>query len=320
MASTSPPPAIQPTPHAAPRPQDEPREITIVSHSNLYYWWPVWVFGFIMAIVTYFEGYVMAVVPYVPDKTGVAVDANATIEVPVRGANGEPEKNDKGEVIMHQPSELKDQLIVYAPQSADKAHVGVPVKDNKEGEPPYLRVSPHKGVGVVFVFVLLMVVFITNVPLRGMWSVLVIVVAVALVVFFILLGWIETILHLLYLLDIRINMGGYITISLFLLLIWLVALLIFDKQRYITVTPGQLSVCEEIGGGQQCYSTNGMTLQKQRSDFFRHYVLGLGSGDLIIRTSGAQRTEIDLPNVLFINAKVRQIENLLKTTNVIETK
>ena len=111
-------------------------------------------------------------------------------------------------------------------------------------------------------------------------------------------------------------MAGYMTISLFLLIIWLIALLIFDKQRYITVTPGQLKVCDEIGGGEQVYGTDGMTMQKQRSDFFRHYVLGLGSGDLIIRTTGAQAHQIDLPNVLFINAKVRQIENLLKTKNV----
>ena len=179
--------------------------------------------------------------------------------------------------------------------------------------------SPSKTLGVVFTFVLLMVIFITNVPLRGMWSVLVIVVAISLVVFFILLGWIDAILHALYLLDVRINMAGYMTISLFLLIIWLVSLLLFDKQRYICFTPGQFKVCDEVGGGEQVYSTDGMTLQKQRSDFFRHIVLGLGSGDLVIRTSGAQAHHIDLPNVLFIGAKVREIEHLLKTKNVIET-
>ena len=310
MASTSPPPAPapQPPPHAAPRPQDEPREITIVSHSNLYYWWPVWAFGFLMAVITYFQGYVMAVFP--AKDVSAAVHADVTIKTHTQ--------SDKGEHINE--ATLTDQVVVYAPQKEDKAFAGVPVKENNEVEKPHLRVSPNQYVGVVFVFILLMTIFITNVPLRGMWSLLVIVVAVALVVIFLLLHWMETLLSYLYMLDVRINMAGYMTISVFLLIIWLVALLIFDKQRYITVTPGQLSVCEEIGGGQQCYSTNGMTLQKQRSDVFRHYILGLGSGDLIIRTSGAQAHQIDLPNVLFINAKVRQIENLLKTTNVIETK
>ncbi len=295
------------TPSLAPRPKAEPNQVTIISHSNLYYWWPVWVVGFVMAIITYFDGYVMAVLP----AKGVQAAVDATVTVATHT------QNDKGEKSTNETTH-NDQVVVFAPQAADPRHYGQPVVDNK-AEPPYLRVSPSKTLGVVFTFVLLMVIFITNVPLRGMWSVLVIVVAVSLVIFFILLGWIETILHALYLLDVRINMAGYMTISLFILIIWLVSLLVFDKQRYITFTPGQFKVCDEVGGGEQVYSTDGMTLQKQRSDFFRHYVLGLGSGDLIIRTAGAQAHQIDLPNVLFINAKVRRIEKLLKTKTVIET-
>ena len=299
MATASPPPL--------PRSKSEPNQVTIISHSNLFYWWPVWLVGFVMAIITYSEGYVMAVLP--AKGVAAAVDAGVTVTTHTQNDKREETTNDTPQ---------GPQVVVYAPQSEDPRHYGQPVVDNK-AEPPYLRVSPSRTLGVVFTFVLLMVIFITNVPLRGMWSVLVIVVAVSLVVFFILLGWIEIILHALYLLDVRINMAGYMTISLFLLVIWLVSLLVFDKQRYITFTPGQVTVCEEIGGGQQVYSTDGMTLQKQRSDFFRHVILGLGSGDLIIRTSGAQAHHIDLPNVLFIGAKVREIEHLLKTKNVIET-
>jgi hypothetical protein len=300
MASTS--------PSFLPRSKGDPNQITIVSHSNLYYWWPVWVVGFVMAIITYFDGYVMAVLP--AKGVAAAVDADLTIATHTQ--------NDKGEKTNSETSH-NNQVVVYAPQSSDPRHYGQPINDKNQAETPYLRVSPSKTLGVVFTFVLLMVIFITNVPLRGMWSVLVIVVAISLVIFFILLGWIEIILHALYLLDVRINMAGYVTISLFLLVIWLVSLLIFDKQRYITFTPGQFKVCDEVGGGEQVYSTDGMTLQKQRSDFFRHVILGLGSGDLIVRTAGAQAHHIDLPNVLFIGAKVREIEQLLKTKTVIES-
>ena len=316
--STAPPP---PTP-IMPRAKKEPNELTIVSHSNLYYWWPVWAFGFIMALITWWEGYVMAVVPQGKDKeTGVAVDANLTVRTPAR--------NDKGEPIMEGEKQKFDEanhegvVVLYGPAAGDKADV---YHEGQGGErrpktpaPTLLHMSPHKGLGVVFILVLLLVISITNVPLRGMWSVLIIVVVVATTIVFIVLGWWEVILGWLWMLDIRINMGGYLTISITLLFLWLAALLFFDKQRYVTVTPGQFKVCDEVGGGEQVYSTDGMTLQKQRSDFFRHYVLGLGSGDLIIRTTGAQAHHIDLPNVLFINAKVRQIENLLKTKNVIET-
>jgi hypothetical protein len=299
MASTSPP--------LPPRAKNDVNQITIISHSNLYYWWPVWVVGFVMAIITYFDGYVMAVLPI--SGAATAVNADVTIATHTENAKGEKSSNETH----------NNQVVVYAPQASDPNHYKWPLNNNNEAEAPYLRVSPSKTLGVVFTFVLLMVIFITNVPLRGMWSVLVIVVAVSLVVFFILLGWIETILHALYLLDVRINMAGYMTISLFLLIIWLVSLLVFDKQRYITFTPGQFKVCDEVGGGEQVYSTDGMTLQKQRSDFFRHVILGLGSGDLIVRTAGAQAHSIDLPNVLFIGAKVHQIEKLLKTKTVIES-
>ena len=45
-------------------------------------------------------------------------------------------------------------------------------------------------------------------------------------------------------------------------------------------------VCRlEIGEAETAYDTTGMTIQKQRSDLFRHWILGLGSGDLIVTTT-----------------------------------
>src|SRR5207245_9716283 len=40
-----------------------PGEIVVYRHSNLFYWWPVWAFGFIMAIITFFDDKHMAIVP-----------------------------------------------------------------------------------------------------------------------------------------------------------------------------------------------------------------------------------------------------------------
>ena len=60
-------------------------------------------------------------------------------------------------------------------------------------------------------------------------------------------------------------------------------------------------------------------MEKQRGDIFRHRILGLGSGDLLVRTSGAQAHQFDLPNVLFINKKVQQIEEMLKK-KIVESK
>ena len=294
-----------PTQVTLPPTKEGPHQLTIISHSNLYYWWPVWACGFVMAVITWAEGYVMVVVP----QGAVAyVDAVGEIDTSA--------KNEKGEVVTT-PHEIKERsLVVKAPQADDPAHRGLPVQENGQAQNPFIRVSPHRALGVVFVLVLLLVVVGTNVPLRGMWSVMIIVVTVATTIVFIVLGWMETLLGWFWLLDVRINLAGYFTISAFLFVTWLTAMRLFDKQRDITFTVGQVKVCEQIGGGEQVYSTDGMTLQKQQSDFLRHYLLGLGSGDLIVHAAGAQGRQINLPNVLFINSKLRKIETLLKTKNV----
>jgi hypothetical protein len=345
MSAANPPPAAAPTPHAPHPAKKEPNEITIISHSGLYYWWPVWACGFLMAIITFAEGYVtrnyqgrvMAVVPGDSKAfaDGIAQDGSTditdaeqvTIKMPKTDNDGKPVKGDDGQPIFDTKNYTKGEVhVIVTPQDAKKPYI-MPTTDGKSPasngsnlEPPHLHISTFKSLGVTFVLVLLLVVTITNVPLRGMWSLLIIVTLVSLTIIFIVLGWMDLILIWFYLLDVRINMAGYMTISLFLLVIWLVALLIFDKQRYITFTPGQFKVCDEIGGGEQVYSTDGMTLQKQRSDFFRHYILGIGSGDLIVRTAGAQGHHYDLPNVLFINQKVKQIEELIARKAVVETR
>jgi hypothetical protein len=67
----------------------------------------------------------------------------------------------------------------------------------------------------------------------------------------------------------------------------------------------------EIGGGETVYDTSGMVVQKQRSDLFRHWILGFGSGDLIVRPFGVANP-IEMPNVLRVAAKVKRIETLVK--------
>ena len=59
-----PPPAPAPAPAHAPMTTPlEQREIKIVSHSMLFYWWPVWAVGIIMAILTFIDGHLAGIVP-----------------------------------------------------------------------------------------------------------------------------------------------------------------------------------------------------------------------------------------------------------------
>jgi len=119
-------------------------------------------------------------------------------------------------------------------------------------------------------------------------------------------------------LHIHINVAGYFMFSMGLLVIWLVTFFFFDPQIYMIFSPGQLRVCQEIGGGLSAHDTMGMVIQKQRNDLFRHWILGFGSGDLIVNTSGASAAHYDLPNVLFVGYKVKLIEEMLREKPVVQ--
>lgn len=269
-----------PTTPSAPTP---PREIRIISHSSLFYWWPVWAVGFLLSLITLFTGDRMAAVP-----GGSEIYENASVSF----------KTPDGE------SRVDGRSVIAAPKG-------------EKLNPPKLLISRSKNLGVLFVVVLLVVITITNIPLRGLWSVIVIVfILFAVVLLAVLQKW-DEIMDTLSLLDIRINLGGYMVISCVLFALWFIVFSFFDRQLYMVFTPGQLRVKLEIGDAETAYDTTGMTIQKQRSDLFRHWILGLGSGDLIVKTSGAQHHHFDMHNVLFVGRKVKEIEEMLRSRQVV---
>jgi hypothetical protein len=260
-----------------------PREIRIVGHSNLFYYWPVWAFGFLLGLLTFWDGHTAAIVPH-------GTKAERGVNVTVGGTT----YNDRDVLIL--PDRPSNHFL--------------PPVDAAKPDDPWLKVAGNSGYGVLFATVLLLVITITNVPLRGLWSFVIIggVVMVALV--FHIFGLWTSIFYYFSLLDIRLNMGGYFFISSLLFAIWLITGIFFDQQIYMVFTPGQMKVCLEIGGGETAYDTVGLVIQKERSDLFRHWVLGLGSGDLVVRTSGSTTHEFHLNNVLFITRKLQQIEEM----------
>jgi hypothetical protein len=283
------------SPPPAARPADREAEIRIVSHSNLFYWWPVWAIGLLMGLMTLIDNHRMAVVPE-------GSHAYRSLKVLIDAAGNE---------------ELREVIVLPKPKDAQHAKQ-LPPQDSDEPDQPKLHMAKTGTFGVIFLITLLLVIVITNVPLRGMWSVVVIITIILLSIIFGLAGWWEKIIHTLQLLDIRINAAGYFFVSTILFAIWLITFLFFDQQMYIIFTPGQLKVRTEIGGGEKAYDTAGMTVEKQRSDLFRHWILGLGSGDLLVNTVGAHVEHIPLPNVLFIGKKVQQIEDMLRERAVVK--
>ena len=190
-----------------------------------------------------------------------------------------------------------------------------PEEQESHRNPP--RLSHRYWMGATFCIVLMIVILITNVPLRGLWSVIIIVTIVLVSIIFGLAGWWDTIFYAIGGLHIFIGMAGYLFIATILFIMWLITMFIFDRQIYITFQAGQMKVCEEVGGGEKAYDTSGMSIEKHRDDLFRHWVLGLGSGDLTVRTSGATPHQITLSNVLFIGKKLKMIEDMQREKQVV---
>lgn len=282
--SAAPSPAVPPAPAAR-------REITLISHSMLFYWWPIWLLGFAFAGVTYMENNRLAIVPpgtVVTPQNRTDDKGNTYYDLGVREANT--------------TRSLSDAVEGSKPVPGGSANNAFPT-----------RVSHHAWMGPVFCVVLLLTVVITNVPLRGLWSflVLLMLVVIALLITLVPNGW-DQLLRALGGLHIYINMAGYLFIATVVFILWAVSVFIFDQRTYIRISPGSIQVCEHVGAAIRNFDTTGLTLEKQRDDLFRHWILGFFSGDLIVKTSGAEKETIRMPNVLWIGWRLEEVQALLR--------
>jgi hypothetical protein len=272
-------------PDQAPTASPPPREVKVVSHSMLFYWWPVWVGGFLLAGLTWMDGHRLAIVP--GGTTGLEA-------AEVRGIDGP-----RDVLVLSHGERLPPQPGARGPKE------------------PSLRIANHSGYGVVFMVLILLVVFVTNVPLRGLASVVTLLTLLLLAVLFAWLGWWDVILDRLFSSRAYLNAFAYLALAVPLFLLWLTIVLFFDRQVYMTFTPGQLQVHQNIGAGEVAYDTVGMVVSKERSGLLRHWVLGFGSGDLTVRTSGANAQVFHMPNVLFIGSKINMIQDMLQEREVV---
>jgi hypothetical protein len=218
------------------------QSLVIYSHSNLFYWWPIWAVGYLMAVITWMAGHDFQV-----------------------GNN-------------------------------------------------QVRVHPSNNLGIFFVFTLVLVVLISNVTVRGLASALVIVAAALVLVLFAYFGLWDDIFGFVGSLTIYINQGAYFWIATSMLLIWLFAFFVFDRMTYWRVTNGQVTEVHIFGTSAKSFDTENMTFEKRRDDVFRHWLLGLGSGDLIVNAySAGQREKLRISNVLFVAKKAHLIQEMIAT-------
>lgn len=237
-APTDAPPAAAPV-YNAPPPGSGAKvdHVVVYGHSNLFYWWPVWLVSFLLAGVTHLGG----------AEPGLPAEA-------VRG----------------------------------------------------------NGPGAVFVATLLAVAVSSTVLLRGMLSVLAAVAAVAAAVTFAWFGWWDEVFGYLGGLDIRINTAGYLCVGVPLFLAWAAVLAVYDRQHYVVFGRSQVRYVQEVGDSEVVIPAEGTSVEKRRSDAFRHWVLGLGAGDLVVRVGGPGGPTIEMDNVLRIGRKLAVIDRLLR--------
>lgn len=284
--STAPPPV--PTTTAAAKSD----EVRVYQHSSLFYWWPIWAIAFILFLVTYIDGSRAAIVP-------ADTEVLRNPEVVVKVSNSESKT-------------LHNRDVLVLPEGAR-----LPNKPNTDQLESRLglHMAKSKNLGVVFSVALLLTILISNVSVRGVWSIVVIITVVLVVVLFALFDIWGTIAEWFYLLRIHINAGGYFFFAAVLFIIWAVNFFIFDRRTYVTFTPGQVRIREAVGQGERVFDTVGMVFHKQQNDFFKHWIWGLGAGDLDLAFPKGEKFEFH--NVAFVGHKVRKIEELIKMKEVV---
>lgn len=211
------------------------QEIIVYGHTTLFFWWPAWVFGFVIA-----------------------------------GLNAGQEK-----------------FLATAPGA-----------------------QPSSALGLTYLAILLLLIVFTNVRLRGMHSVVALLSVAFIAVLLAWFGWWDDIARLIPYLSVHMNTGFYLVFSTGLLIIWLLMFFLFDRLSYWRIRPGQMTEEHLIGGGAESFDTNGLRFQKLSADLFRA-MLGFGAGDLKATIGGDRGSAIELPNVIFVDRKVKAIEKLI---------
>ncbi len=222
-------------------PKAEDLQVIVYGHSGLFYWWPLWTAGYVMALLTWLH---------------------------------------------------HDQVVIGS-------------------KPEWFH--PRRNLGVIYTLLLLLLILVTSTTIKGMKAALIIATLAFLALLFAHLNWWDAILGWLSGQSISMSFGFYIFFSSLLFLIWLISVFGIDHLSFWRFRPGQITH-EYLGGVvDKSYDTDNMILLKRQDDLFRHWVIGLGSGDLHMQTMGGRGVEMNVANVLFVIGKISRIQRLIAT-------
>lgn len=166
--------------------------------------------------------------------------------------------------------------------------------------------------GITFVALVLFVAIFTNVRARGIYSFVLIMVVAGLAWGATHLPGFGMALDWAALLRIHLNLAFYLTFSTLLMLLWLFVIVVLDHFTWWRFSPGQVVEEHRIGQATgHAYNTEGMVVRRLPDDFFRHRLLGLGTGDFTVKPPYEDSFEIH--NVWKANRKQRHIERMVAT-------
>jgi hypothetical protein len=148
-------------------------------------------------------------------------------------------------------------------------------------------------------------------------SLILIIVVLLFSVIFALAGIWDKVFQLVGSSDVHITAAGYLCMAIPLFVNWLAVFLLYDRMNHAMFGRGQFTTHHTFGAGATTHDVDGLSLEKKRDDLFRHWPLGMGSGDLVIRTGGANARIFVLPNVLFVGSKLVTAQRLLQERQVV---
>src|SRR5262245_31798450 len=154
-----------------------PPSITVISHTSLIYWWPVWLVGLVLAGLTYLEG----------DRSAVVPAGTQVKEV--------------------EPNKVYQLTLASEPSPSLKQAAAATAK-GQEAFPVHL--SRNRNYALAYLFVVLAVIFGSNVPFRGLASLVAILALLLVVGLFAYLDWWGAIFDYLGGLHVEISMAGYL--------------------------------------------------------------------------------------------------------------
>lgn len=269
------------TPTAAPPPGQPATggpEVRLVSHSQFFYWWPVWMLGFVLAALTTWSGHRLAVVP-----AGTALEATADGQF---------------------------QLTVPAGTEADPSLAEAVARTKRGDEAFPTRVSEaRKFYGPLFLNVIVLVIVLTHFSFRGAWSYVLLGTFVVLAVGLALVGWWDAVLTTLGAMNVQMNASAYLFLAVSLFALWVFTVFVIDQQRYLIVSAGEVRMRTAFRPREVRFSTAGVVFDKASDDPLLHNVLGFGAGDLTVRLPNGG--EFYFPNVLFLPQKLALLKPLL---------